>query len=131
MRVPENELTFEYQRSSGPGGQNVNKVATAVRLRFHVASSTVLPPEVKERLLRLAGKRVTTAGEILLLGQRYRTQEKNRADVLERLDELVARASIAPKRRRPTRPTKAAGRRRLEEKRRRSERKQERSGRTD
>ncbi|MEZ5314351.1 MAG: alternative ribosome rescue aminoacyl-tRNA hydrolase ArfB [Thermoanaerobaculia bacterium] len=129
MRVPENELTFEYQRSSGPGGQNVNKVATAVRLRFHVASSTALAPEVKERLLRLAGSGSRRPARFFL-GQRYRTQEKNRTDVVERLDELVERASIAPKRRRPTRPTKAAGRRRLEEKRRRSSA-AERSGRTD
>lgn len=126
MRIPENELSFEFQRASGPGGQNVNKVATAARLRFDVAGSPSLAPEVKERLLRLAGKRATLAGEIVLLGQRHRTQEKNRADVVARLEELVERACVVPKRRRATRPSRAAGERRLREKKRRGERKRER-----
>lgn len=93
MEIPEQELTFEFIRSSGPGGQNVNKVATAVRLRFDVRRSAVLDDEVKVRLLALAGRRATKDGELVLLGQRHRTQEKNRQDVIARLTELVERAS--------------------------------------
>ena len=128
MRIPESELQFEVLRASGPGGQNVNKVATAVRLRFDASGSPSLAPEVRARLLKLAGKRLTTAGEILILGQRFRTQEKNRADVIARLGELVERATVAPKKRRPTRPTRASERRRLEAKKRNAARKQERRG---
>jgi ribosome-associated protein len=109
MAIPEQELTFEFIRSSGPGGQNVNKVSTAVRLRFDVRNSAALADEVKLRLLVLAGRRATKEGELVLLGQRHRTQEKNRQDVVERLEELVARALVAPRKRRATRPTRAAG----------------------
>ena len=127
MAIPEQELTFEFIRSSGPGGQNVNKVSTAVRLRFDVRSSAALADEVKLRLLVLAGRRATKEGEIVLLGQRHRTQEKNRQDVVERLEELVARALVAPRKRRATRPTRAAGVRRLREKKIQAERKRGRS----
>jgi ribosome-associated protein len=126
MRIPESELRFEFLRSSGPGGQNVNKVATAVRLRFDVRASASLPEEVKERLLRLAGRKATAAGEIILLGQRHRTQESNRADVTERLERLVAQAEKPPRKRRATRPTRAAKERRLEAKRRQGEAKRSR-----
>lgn len=127
MPIPESELTFEFIRSSGPGGQNVNKVATAARLRFDVRSSAALSDEVKERLLALAGRRATKGGEIVLLGQRHRTQEKNRQDVLERLEELVERALVAPRKRRATRPSRAAGARRLRDKKLRADRKRGRS----
>lgn len=123
MEIPEAELTFEFIRSSGPGGQNVNKVATAVRLRFDVVRSPSLSDEVKARLLALAGRRATREGELVILGQRHRTQEKNRQDVLERLADLVARAEQAPRPRRATRPTRAAGARRLQAKKMQSERK--------
>ena len=128
MEIPEQELTFEFIRASGPGGQNVNKVSTAVRLRFDVRSSTTLPEEVKTRLIALAGRRATKEGELVLLGQRHRTQEKNRQDVIERLAELVSRALVAPRPRRATKPTRAAGARRLRAKKLQSERKQGRSG---
>jgi ribosome-associated protein len=127
MEIPEQELTFEFIRSSGPGGQNVNKVATAVRLRFDARGSTALADEVKIRLLALAGRRATKEGEIVLLGQRHRTQEKNRQDVVERLEELVERALVAPRKRRATRPTRAAGVRRLRAKKLQSDRKRGRS----
>jgi ribosome-associated protein len=119
MKLPTNEVRFEFLRSSGPGGQNVNKVATAVRLRFDVAASTSLSDEIKARLLRLAGKRATEAGEIVILGQRHRTQEGNRKDVVERLEALLEAALTPPRPRRPTRPSRAAKARRLEAKRRR------------
>ena len=127
MVIPEQELAFEFIRSSGPGGQNVNKVSTAVRLRFDVRGSTALADEVKVRLLALAGRRATREGEIVLLGQRHRTQEKNRQDVVARLEELVGRALVAPRKRRATRPTRAAGARRLRAKRLQSDRKRGRS----
>lgn len=127
MEIPEQELTFEFLRSSGPGGQNVNKVATAVRLRFDVLSSAVLDDLVKVRLLALAGRRATKEGELVLLGQRHRTQEKNRQDVLARLAELVERAHEVPRKRRATKPTRAAGARRLRAKKLQADRKRERS----
>jgi ribosome-associated protein len=127
VEIPEQELTFEFIRSSGPGGQNVNKVSTAVRLRFDVRNSAVLPDEVKARLVALAGRRVTKEGEIVLLGQRHRTQEKNRQDVLARLAELVERALVAPRKRRATKPTRAAGARRLRAKKLQADRKRGRS----
>ena len=127
MEIPEQELTFEFLRSSGPGGQNVNKVATAVRLRFDVLSSAVLDDLVKVRLLALAGRRATKEGELVLLGQRHRTQEKNRQDVVARLAELVARAHVVPRKRRATKPTRAAGVRRLRAKKLQADRKRGRS----
>lgn len=114
------EVEFEYYRSSGPGGQNVNKVSTAVRLRFQVNESRLLPPDVKARLIRLAGGRVTEQGILLIEAQRFRTQELNRADALERLLNLIARAFERPRRRIATRPTAGSEHRRLESKKRRS-----------
>jgi len=111
--VPADELQFQFFRSSGPGGQNVNKVATAVRLRFDVRNSTSLPPDVKERLLRLAASRLTDDGVILIEARRFRTQERNREDARARLTAWIAKAAAAPRPRRPTGPSPASRQRRL------------------
>ena len=121
LALDENELQIAFVQSSGPGGQNVNKVATAVQLRFDVAHSASLPPEVRERLIELAGKSMTKDGWLVIDARRYRTQERNRQDALDRLVEWVRAAAVEPKHRRPTKPTRAARRRRLESKRKRGE----------
>jgi ribosome-associated protein len=113
------ELRFEFFRSSGPGGQNVNKVATAVRLRFDVRRSPSLPPEVKDRLLRLAATRINQDGELLIEARRFRTQEQNREDAVARLMRWIAKAAEVPRRRQATRPTAASRQRRLNTKQRR------------
>jgi len=118
--IRENELRFDYVRASGPGGQNVNKVATAVQLRFDVRASS-LPEEVKSRLIHLAGKRVTDAGVLLIEAKQFRAQEQNREDAIRRLIALVRKALIKPKPRKKTKPTKAAKEKRLETKKRRGE----------
>jgi ribosome-associated protein len=120
ISLAENELVFSFVRSSGPGGQNVNKVATAVQLRFDVAGSPSLPERVKTRLAKLAGRRLTADGVLILEARRFRTRERNRTDALERLAALIRKAAKTEKKRRPTRPTKAAKRARMEEKRKRS-----------
>ncbi len=108
LSINENEIQLDFVRSSGPGGQNVNKVATAAQLRFDVRNSPSLPPEVKERLTRLAGSRMTEDGILIIEAKRYRTQEQNRADGVQRLVVLIQRALTPPKARRPTRPSLSA-----------------------
>ena len=112
--IPDDELEFRFFRSGGPGGQNVNKVSTSVQLRFDARNSPSLTDAVRERLLKLAGSRATLNGEILITAVRFRTQERNRADAVERLQGLVDAASIKPVYRVPTRPTRASRERRLE-----------------
>lgn len=126
--IDEGEIEESFIRSSGPGGQNVNKLATAVQLRFDVRRSPSLPDDVRERLMRLAGKRLSQDGVLVITAQRHRTQERNRQDALERLIELIRLAAIRPIYRRPTRPTAGSRRRRLEAKDRRSTLKRLRSG---
>jgi ribosome-associated protein len=118
--LDESEIEESFVRASGPGGQNVNKVSTAVQLRFDLSGSRSLPEDVRERLARLAGRRLTRDGVIVLIAQRYRTQERNRQDALGRLVALIRRAAEPPTPRRPTKPSRAAKRRRLEAKSRRA-----------
>jgi ribosome-associated protein len=121
ITIDESEIEYSFVRSSGPGGQHVNKVSTAVQLRFDVAHSPSLPDDVRARLSRLAGKRITQEGVLTIKAQRFRTQERNRQDARDQLVELIRRAVHKPKVRRATQPSLAAQQRRLESKRRRSQ----------
>ena len=121
IELDEREIQEDFVRASGPGGQNVNKVSTAVQLRFDVAGSPSLPEPVRERLIVLAGRRLTQDGVLILSAERYRSQRRNRDDALERLIELIREACEVDKPRRPTRPTLASKKRRLDSKQRRGE----------
>jgi len=120
ITIPESELRFAFVRASGPGGQNVNKLSTAVELRFDVAQSPSLTDAVRRRLLALGGNRVTQDGVLIISAREHRTQEANRAEARARLDALIAQAEIVPKRRRASRPTLGSKLRRLTEKTQRS-----------
>jgi len=126
ISIDEEEVRVKFVRASGPGGQHVNKVATAAQLRFNVSGSPSLPEAVKARLIRLAGRRVTADGVLVIDARRYRTQERNRQDALDRLVRWIRRAATPPRPRRRTRPTPASRKRRLESKRRRGLTKQQR-----
>jgi ribosome-associated protein len=121
VKIDVSEIQFDFIRASGPGGQNVNKVSSAVQLRFDVRNSPSLEPEVKERLMKLAGARMTADGVLIIEAKRYRTQEQNRADALNRLVNLVQKALEPPKIRQATRPGVTARAARLSEKKRRGE----------
>ncbi len=131
ITIADDELDERFIQASGPGGQNVNKVATAVQLRFEAARSRALPQEVRDRLLRAVGSRMTADGVLVITARRFRTQEANRRDARARLAALIVRAAEEPLQRRPTRPTRAARERRLQEKAQRSAIKRLRAERSD
>ncbi len=115
VTIPDHELEMHFIRSQGAGGQNVNKLSTAVHLRFDIKASS-LPPHYKERLLTLRDHRITAEGVIVIKAQQFRSQEKNREDALKRLRQLIKQAMVTPKRRKPTKPSRAAKQRRMDSK---------------
>jgi ribosome-associated protein len=129
--LDERELEESFVRASGPGGQNVNKVSTAVELRWNVAQSPALPEPVRARLMKLAGRRLTLDGILIIQADQFRSQDRNRADALDRLIQVVREAAIAPIPRRPTRPTLGSKKRRLESKGKRGDLKKLRSNKSD
>ena len=129
--LDDGEIEETFVRASGPGGQNVNKVSSAVQIRFDLSGSRSLPEDLRERLGRLAGRRLTRDGVIVIIAQRYRTRERNRQDALDRLIALIRRAAVPPVPRRPTKPSRAAKERRLQAKAKRSAIKELRRGEPD
>ena len=129
--LDDSEIEESFIRASGPGGQNVNKVSSAVQIRFDLSGSRSLPEDVRERLARLAGRRLTGDGVLVIIAQRYRTQERNRQDALDRLVALIRRAASPPTPRRPTKPSRAAKERRLQAKARRAATKERRRAQPD
>ncbi|MBK1624940.1 alternative ribosome rescue aminoacyl-tRNA hydrolase ArfB [Afifella marina] len=128
IALAEDEIEERFVQASGPGGQNVNKVASAVELRFALAASQSLPPDVKQRVTGLAGRRLNKDGVLVIRAERFRSQEQNREDAEKRLVMLIRQALTAPKKRRPTRPTRASKERRLKAKKARGSLKKERRG---
>ena len=128
IHIPDGELEWSFARSGGPGGQNVNKVSSKALLRWRLVDNTTLPAEAKARLQGQQRRRITGEGDLLITSQRYRDQERNKEDCLDRLRAMVLAALEAPTPRRPTKPTRGSRRRRAADKRRHSERKQERRG---
>jgi ribosome-associated protein len=126
ITLNETDIQLDFIRASGPGGQNVNKVSSAVQLRFDTAGCVALNDSIRQRLKKIAGKRMTADGTLIIKAQRHRSQEKNRQDAIERLVALISKATKDPKLRRPTRPSKASKQRRLTAKRRRSDLKRHR-----
>ena len=120
LHIPDEEFHWSYARSSGPGGQNVNKVASKAVLRWDVANTPSLPRDVKARLKIQQANRITTEGVLIITSQQHRDQERNRQDCLEKLRSMIRQAAIAPKKRRPTRPTRGSQERRLHAKKRRA-----------
>lgn len=131
IKIPLREFQFTFARSSGPGGQNVNKLNTKATLRWPLVTSPSLPETVRRRLLAKVGRRVTAEGDLLITSQRFRDAGRNVADCLGKLRKLLAEAAVVPRRRRPTRPTAASVRRRLDQKRRQSRKKQQRRPKLD
>jgi len=126
ISINEDEIKFNFIRASGPGGQNINKVSTAVQLRFNVRNSPSLPEEVRRRLIQIAGKRVTEDGILIIEAKQQRTQERNKQDAINKLVALIREAAKEPKERKKTKPDKNAIQRRLDEKRKQSEKKESR-----
>jgi ribosome-associated protein len=131
ISLDEREIKESFIRASGPGGQNVNKVSSAVELRFDAKNSPSLPEGVRERLMKLAGRRLTLGGEIVITAQSHRSQEMNRADALEKLLDLIRAATVVPKARRKTKPTKSSQEKRMNSKAKRGDVKRLRTSRSD